>query len=137
MLLAVHLAFQHSNLDYRVAPLRFVVGAAEVRTHADSRRKPFRLSFQGTTIGPPAWRCHAEPVIMEHMDATACREGEESHPPNGGDDQLPRDEGSQQVREGFGAFEGGATAPHRDSIRSEEREESSPRTPGVAGGGTG
>lgn len=29
-LLAVHLAFQHSNLDYRVGPLRFVIGAAEV-----------------------------------------------------------------------------------------------------------
>ena len=29
-LLAVHLAFQHSNLDYRVGPLRFLVGAAEV-----------------------------------------------------------------------------------------------------------
>ncbi|QFZ84770.1 DUF3703 domain-containing protein [Variovorax paradoxus] len=29
-LLAVHLAFQHSNLDYRVGPLRFIVGAAEV-----------------------------------------------------------------------------------------------------------
>ena len=29
-LLAVHLAFQHSNLDYRVGPLRFVLGAAEV-----------------------------------------------------------------------------------------------------------
>ncbi len=30
VLLAVHLAFQHSNLDYRVGPLRFVIGAAEV-----------------------------------------------------------------------------------------------------------
>lgn len=29
-LLAVHLAFQHSNLDYRVGPLRYLVGAAEV-----------------------------------------------------------------------------------------------------------
>jgi sterol desaturase/sphingolipid hydroxylase (fatty acid hydroxylase superfamily) len=29
-LLAVHLAFQHSNLDYRIGPLRFVIGAAEV-----------------------------------------------------------------------------------------------------------
>jgi sterol desaturase/sphingolipid hydroxylase (fatty acid hydroxylase superfamily) len=29
-LLAVHLAFQHSNLDYRVGPLRFLIGAAEV-----------------------------------------------------------------------------------------------------------
>ena len=29
-LLAVHLAFQHSNLDYRVGALRFVIGAAEV-----------------------------------------------------------------------------------------------------------
>lgn len=29
-LLAVHLAFQHSNLDYSVGPLRFLVGAAEV-----------------------------------------------------------------------------------------------------------
>lgn len=29
-LLAVHLAFQHSNMDYRVGPLRFVIGAAEV-----------------------------------------------------------------------------------------------------------
>ncbi len=29
-LLAVHLAFQHSNLDYRVGRLRFLIGAAEV-----------------------------------------------------------------------------------------------------------
>lgn len=29
-LLAVHLAFQHSNLDYSVGPLRFLIGAAEV-----------------------------------------------------------------------------------------------------------
>lgn len=29
-LLAVHLAFQHSNLDYRVGPLRYLIGAAEV-----------------------------------------------------------------------------------------------------------
>lgn len=36
-LLAVHLAFQHSNLDYRVGPLRFLIGAAEVHRRHHKR----------------------------------------------------------------------------------------------------
>jgi sterol desaturase/sphingolipid hydroxylase (fatty acid hydroxylase superfamily) len=45
-LLAVHLAFQHSNLDYRVGPLRFVLGAAEVhRWHHKREYEDAQVNF--------------------------------------------------------------------------------------------
>lgn len=45
-LLAVHLAFQHSNLDYRVGPLRFVIGAAEVhRWHHKREYEDAQVNF--------------------------------------------------------------------------------------------
>ena len=45
-LLAVHLAFQHSNLDYRIGPLRFVIGAAEVhRWHHKREYEDAQVNF--------------------------------------------------------------------------------------------
>ena len=45
-LLAVHLAFQHSNLDYRVGPLRYVIGAAEVhRWHHKREYEDAQVNF--------------------------------------------------------------------------------------------
>lgn len=45
-LLAVHLAFQHSNLDYRVGPLRYVLGAAEVhRWHHKREYEDAQVNF--------------------------------------------------------------------------------------------
>lgn len=45
-LLAVHLAFQHSNLDYRVGPLRFLIGAAEVhRWHHKREYEDAQVNF--------------------------------------------------------------------------------------------
>lgn len=44
--LAVHLAFQHSNLDYRVGPLRYLVGAAEVhRWHHKREYEDAQVNF--------------------------------------------------------------------------------------------
>lgn len=44
--LAVHLAFQHSNLDYRVGPLRYVIGAAEVhRWHHKREYEDAQVNF--------------------------------------------------------------------------------------------
>jgi sterol desaturase/sphingolipid hydroxylase (fatty acid hydroxylase superfamily) len=45
-LLAVHLAFQHSNLDYRMGLLRFVLGAAEVhRWHHKREYEDAQVNF--------------------------------------------------------------------------------------------
>lgn len=45
-LLAAHLAFQHSNLDYRVGPLRDVIGAAEVhRWHHKREYEDAQVNF--------------------------------------------------------------------------------------------
>ena len=45
-LLAVHLAFQHSNLDYRVGLMRFVIGAAEVhRWHHKREYEDAQVNF--------------------------------------------------------------------------------------------
>lgn len=45
-LLAVHLAFQHANLDYRVGPLRYLVGVAEVhRWHHRERFEDAQVNF--------------------------------------------------------------------------------------------
>ena len=38
-LLAIHLAFQHANLDYRLGPLRYVIAAAE--THRQHHRREY------------------------------------------------------------------------------------------------
>lgn len=44
--LAVHLAFQHSNLDYRVGPLRYVIGTAEVhRWHHKREYEDAQVNF--------------------------------------------------------------------------------------------
>jgi len=45
-LLAVHLAFQHSNLDYRLGPLRVLIGAAEVhRWHHKREYEDAQVNF--------------------------------------------------------------------------------------------
>jgi sterol desaturase/sphingolipid hydroxylase (fatty acid hydroxylase superfamily) len=45
-ILAVHLAFQHSNLDYRLGPLRYVLGAAEVhRWHHKREYEDAQVNF--------------------------------------------------------------------------------------------
>lgn len=45
-LLAVHLAFQHCNLDYRIGPLRFLIGAAEVhRWHHKREYEDAQVNF--------------------------------------------------------------------------------------------
>lgn len=45
-ILAVHLAFQHANLDYRVGPLRYVLGVAEVhRWHHRERFEDSQVNF--------------------------------------------------------------------------------------------
>lgn len=38
-LLAIHLAFQHANIDYRVGPLRYVIAAAQ--THRQHHRREY------------------------------------------------------------------------------------------------
>lgn len=44
--LAVHLAFQHSNLDYRVGPVRYLIGAAEVhRWHHKREYEDAQVNF--------------------------------------------------------------------------------------------
>ena len=45
-ILAVHLAFQHANLDYRVGPLRYVLGVAELhRWHHRERFEDAQVNF--------------------------------------------------------------------------------------------
>ncbi|MDP3759688.1 MAG: sterol desaturase family protein [Ramlibacter sp.] len=45
-LLAVHLAFQHSNLDYRLGPFRLLIGAAEVhRWHHKREYEDAQVNF--------------------------------------------------------------------------------------------
>ena len=45
-LLAVHLAFQHANLEYRVGPLRYLIGVAEVhRWHHRERFEDAQVNF--------------------------------------------------------------------------------------------
>lgn len=45
-LLAVHLAFQHANLDYRVGPLRYVLGVAEIhRWHHKREYEDAQVNF--------------------------------------------------------------------------------------------
>lgn len=44
--LAIHLAFQHANLDYRVGPLRYLIGVAEVhRWHHRERFEDAQVNF--------------------------------------------------------------------------------------------
>lgn len=45
-LLAVHLAFQHANLDYRLGPLRYVLGVAEIhRWHHKREYEDAQVNF--------------------------------------------------------------------------------------------
>jgi sterol desaturase/sphingolipid hydroxylase (fatty acid hydroxylase superfamily) len=45
-LLAIHLGFQHANVDYRVGPLRYVVGVAEIhRWHHKREYEDAQVNF--------------------------------------------------------------------------------------------
>ncbi len=85
-LLTVHLAFQHANLDYRVGPLRHVLGVAEVhRWHHREDFEDAQVNFGefwmvwdrlfGTFLGPQGRQgtigIEGDPVPVAYMEQLA------------------------------------------------------------------